>query len=200
MSTRPNSRQRLDCLGLRHFADLAPNVADLLSVDRPHGQRVVLERNEQSFQLIVGCGRFAEPLRPVLLCENERHPIVQRADKRVGRTGDDGAALDPLASLLVRPLVPQAGHHHVALVSHRNRVGLLLGLLPFIEAVLEMMYRWRISIFGETPARSLGTIIAPDNEPAARAKGIEFFHIEDGLKFRVVATKLEKVKGPRELA
>jgi len=56
------------------------------------------------------------------------------------------------------------------------------------------MYRWRISIFGKTPARPLGTIIAPDDEPAARAKGIEFFHIEDALKFRVVATKLERVK------
>jgi GTP-binding protein EngB required for normal cell division len=29
---------------------------------------------------------------------------------------------------------------------------------------------------------------------AARTKSIEFFHIEDGLKFRVVATKLDKVK------
>src|SRR5262249_62035295 len=55
------------------------------------------------------------------------------------------------------------------------------------------MYRWRISIFGKT-ARSLGTIVAPDDESAAKAKGIEFFHIEPALHFRVVATKLEKVK------
>src|SRR5262245_22608243 len=42
-----------DCLcqrlGLRHLAILVPNVADLLSVDRPHSQRVILERNEESF-------------------------------------------------------------------------------------------------------------------------------------------------------
>jgi len=55
------------------------------------------------------------------------------------------------------------------------------------------MYRWRISIFGKT-ARSLGTIVASDDESAAKAKGIEFFHIEPALHFRVVATKLEKVK------
>jgi hypothetical protein len=62
------------------------------------------------------------------------------------------------------------------------------------------MYRWRISIFGKTPARPLGTIIAPDDEAAARAKAIEYFYIEPAHQFRVVATKLERVKGPRELA
>jgi hypothetical protein len=55
------------------------------------------------------------------------------------------------------------------------------------------MFRWRISIFGKTPARSLGTILAPD-EAAARIKAIEYFHVEPTLEFRVVATKLEKVK------
>ena len=43
-------------------------------------------------------------------------------------------------------------------------------------------------------ARSLGIITAPDDEAAARTKAIEYFHIEEALKFRVVATKLEKVK------
>ena len=56
------------------------------------------------------------------------------------------------------------------------------------------MYRWRISIVSKTPARSLGIITAPDDEAAARTKAIEYFHIEEALKFRVVATKLEKVK------
>jgi hypothetical protein len=57
-----------------------------------------------------------------------------------------------------------------------------------------MLYRWRISIFGKTPARSLGIITAPDDETAAKAKGIEYFDIEPALQFRVVATKLDKVK------
>jgi hypothetical protein len=39
------------------------------------------------------------------------------------------------------------------------------------------MFRWLISIFGKTPARSLGIITAPD-EAAARTKAIEYFHIE----------------------
>jgi hypothetical protein len=56
------------------------------------------------------------------------------------------------------------------------------------------MCRWRISIFGKTPARPLGVITAPDDEAAARTKAIEYFHIEPALQFRVVATKLEKVK------
>jgi hypothetical protein len=56
------------------------------------------------------------------------------------------------------------------------------------------MYRWRISIFGKTPARSLGVITAPDDEATARARGIEYFHIDKALQFRVVATKVEKVK------
>ena len=62
------------------------------------------------------------------------------------------------------------------------------------------MFRWRISIFGKTPARSLGIIAAPDDEAAARIKAIEYFHIEPRGQFRVVATKLERVKGPKELA
>jgi hypothetical protein len=56
------------------------------------------------------------------------------------------------------------------------------------------MFRWRISIFGKTPARPLGIITAPDDEAAARTKAIEYFHTEPALQFRVVATKLEKVK------
>jgi hypothetical protein len=51
------------------------------------------------------------------------------------------------------------------------------------------MYRWRISIFGKTPARSLGTVAAPD-EVSAVAKAIEFFCIEPALQFRVVAVRL----------
>jgi hypothetical protein len=56
------------------------------------------------------------------------------------------------------------------------------------------MFRWRISIFGKTPARSLGIITAPDDEAVARTKAIEYFHLEPALEFRVVATKLDKVK------
>jgi hypothetical protein len=39
-----------------------------------------------------------------------------------------------------------------------------------------------------------GSIIAPDDEPKARAKACEFFHVEPAHQFRVVVTKLEKVK------
>ena len=56
------------------------------------------------------------------------------------------------------------------------------------------MFRWRISIFGKTPARSLGIITAPDDEAAARTKAIEYLHIEPALQFRVVVTKLGKAK------
>jgi hypothetical protein len=61
-------------------------------------------------------------------------------------------------------------------------------------AYIGAMFRWRISVFGKTPARSLGIITAPDDEAAARTKAIEYFHIEPALQFRVVVTKLEKVK------
>jgi len=37
------------------------------------------------------------------------------------------------------------------------------------------MFRWRISIFGKTPARSFGIITAPDDEATARTKAIEYF-------------------------
>jgi hypothetical protein len=55
------------------------------------------------------------------------------------------------------------------------------------------MSRWRISIFGKTPARSLGTVAAPD-EPAAVARAIEIFCIEAALQFRVVAVKVGTAK------
>jgi hypothetical protein len=54
----------------------------------------------------------------------------------------------------------------------------------------ERLYRWRVSIFGKTPARNLGTIVAPDNEAAAIKKAIEFFHVPTQDHFRVAAQKL----------
>jgi hypothetical protein len=62
-----------------------------------------------------------------------------------------------------------------------------------------MPFRWRISIFGKTPARPLGIITAPDDEAAARTKAIEYFHVEPTVQFRVVVTKLGPVKS-REMA
>ena len=56
------------------------------------------------------------------------------------------------------------------------------------------MFRWRVSIFGKSPARPLGIISAPNDEKAATAKAIEYFHVEPALQFRVVVTKLDKVK------
>jgi len=55
------------------------------------------------------------------------------------------------------------------------------------------MFRWRISIFGKTPARALGVVAAPDEE-AARKRAIEFFQIEPALQFRVVAVKVAEAK------
>jgi hypothetical protein len=55
------------------------------------------------------------------------------------------------------------------------------------------MYRWRISIFGKTPAGPLGVITAPD-EAAAQTKAIEYFHIEPAHQFRVVAVKVGTAK------
>jgi len=57
------------------------------------------------------------------------------------------------------------------------------------------MYRWRISLFGKTPARYLGTISAP-SQAAAIEKGIEFFGISEGQRFRVVAEQVVEA-GPR---
>jgi hypothetical protein len=59
---------------------------------------------------------------------------------------------------------------------------------------INAMYLWRVLIFGKSPARSLGTIIAPDNEKAATAKAIDFFCIEEALQFRVVVEKLGRAK------
>jgi hypothetical protein len=82
-------RQRFEPLWFRHLAVLVPNVADLLSVDRPYGRRVVLERSEQRLQLVIRCRLFAQLLRPILFGENDRHPIMERADDRVGRFRDN---------------------------------------------------------------------------------------------------------------
>jgi len=59
------------------------------------------------------------------------------------------------------------------------------------------MYRWRISIFRKTPARSLSTVAAAD-EATARTKAIEFFSIEPAQQFRIVAVKMsaKKAKEP----
>jgi hypothetical protein len=54
------------------------------------------------------------------------------------------------------------------------------------------MYRWRITLFGKTPARALGIVVAPDQQSATQ-KAIEFFGIERSQHFRIVAIKLEKV-------
>jgi len=55
------------------------------------------------------------------------------------------------------------------------------------------MFRWRISIFGKTPAIPLGTVKAPDEE-TARQQAIEFYDIPASQKFRVVAVKIEEAK------
>ena len=57
------------------------------------------------------------------------------------------------------------------------------------------MFRWRISIFGKAPTRSLGVVAAPD-EVSACTKAIEFFQIEPALQFRVVAVKIAEAKKP----
>jgi hypothetical protein len=61
------------------------------------------------------------------------------------------------------------------------------------------MFRWRISIFGKTPATSLGTVQAPD-EQTARQRAIEFYSIEPSQQFRVVAVKIEEAKKARAQA
>ena len=55
------------------------------------------------------------------------------------------------------------------------------------------MYRWRISLFGKIPARSLGVIVAPD-QASATTKAIDYFRIESTQRFRVVAMQLDKVE------
>jgi hypothetical protein len=57
------------------------------------------------------------------------------------------------------------------------------------------MYRWRIFIFGKTPARALGTLVAPD-ATTAESRAIEFYAIRPDQHFRVVAVKLDKSKQP----
>jgi len=52
-----------------------------------------------------------------------------------------------------------------------------------------VMYRWRISLFGKTPARYLGTVMARD-QAAAVSAGIELFGIAETLRFRVVAERI----------
>jgi len=55
------------------------------------------------------------------------------------------------------------------------------------------MFRWRISIFGETPATRLGAVMAPDEE-TAKQKAIEFYLIPASQQFRVVAVKIAEAK------
>jgi hypothetical protein len=58
------------------------------------------------------------------------------------------------------------------------------------------MFIWRITIFGKTPARPIGTVMAPD-EQSAVTRAIEFFQIEPAMQFRVVAVKIVDAKEPR---
>jgi hypothetical protein len=74
-----------------------------MAVDRPHSQRVIFEGHKQRFQLFWRRGLLTQPLCPILLGQDDRHPIVERADQGVGRTGYDRAALDALARLLIPP-------------------------------------------------------------------------------------------------
>jgi hypothetical protein len=53
------------------------------------------------------------------------------------------------------------------------------------------MFRWRISVFGKTPAISLGTVTAPRQVPS-RKQAIEFYSIPAEQQFRVVAVKIEE--------
>ena len=55
------------------------------------------------------------------------------------------------------------------------------------------MYRWRISIFGKTPAIPLGTVTAPD-EATARQQAIDFYEIAANQQFSFVALKLGKLR------
>jgi hypothetical protein len=47
--------------------------------------------------------------------------------------------------------------------------------------------------FGKSPARPLGIITSPD-EAAAKTRAISIFYIEPAQQFRVVVTKLDKIK------
>jgi hypothetical protein len=50
--------------------------------------------------------------------------------------------------------------------SARARLQLILAWLRRPPAYIWPMFRWRISIFGKTPATSLGTVAAPDEQTA----------------------------------
>src|SRR5262245_35534622 len=60
------------------------------------------------------------------------------------------------------------------------------------------MYRWRISLFGKTPARYLGTLSAP-SQAAAIEKGVEFFGISEEQRFRLVAEQIIEAGAPTPL-
>jgi hypothetical protein len=53
------------------------------------------------------------------------------------------------------------------------------------------MFRWRISIFGKTPATRRGAVMAPDEE-SAKQKAIEFYSIPAAQQ--VVAVRIEEAK------
>jgi hypothetical protein len=55
------------------------------------------------------------------------------------------------------------------------------------------MFRWRISIFGKTPATRRGAVMAPDEE-SAKQKAIDFYSIPASQQFRVVAVRIEEAK------
>jgi len=58
------------------------------------------------------------------------------------------------------------------------------------------LFKWRISIFGKTPAVRLGSVTAPDEE-IARQQAIELYSIPPSQKFRVMAVRIEEPKRPR---
>lgn len=54
-------------------------------------------------------------------------------------------------------------------------------------------YRWRISILGKTPARELGTFVAPTEE-AAIERSLEVMPLPEGVRFRLAARCLGEVE------
>jgi hypothetical protein len=55
---------------------------------------------------------LAQPFRPGVPVEDQRHAVVDRGDQFVGRTDDDGAGADAFGAFaVVPPVLPEPGEH-----------------------------------------------------------------------------------------
>jgi len=137
--------------------------------------------------------------RSRLLRRTKRAPSIQpMKDFYDGEPWTEMDLRDLEAALRIGSTIEDAAHYlcRSGTVDDVRRKAEELGLkyrVAFRRNAQPRMFRWRISIFGKTPATRFGAVMAPDEE-TAKQKAIAFHGIPSAEQFRVVAVKIEEAK------